>query len=918
MNDIQYAFRQFLKNPGFTAIAIVTLGLGIGATTAIFSVVNAVLLRPLPYPEPGQLVQIRKQTPPNAAAPAIGGRDFVGGHEFVAWREQSQTLAHLAAYGGNSVNLSGTGPAERILAGDVTAGFFHMLGVRPLHGRLFLEEEEHPNGPRVAVLSFGLWQRRFGGDPAIIGRTIRLDDVSHEVIGVLPGAFQFPEPHEVWTPMRINPIEQSGVVAINLFRAIARVKQGVALEQAQAELNTIAERANPFAQMRNLPPPPGRGPLTKPMRGAPLSVGPGPQAPAPGTELQDSIRSFASDLGALPGVEDSGQKSAGQPADDQNAESSRSQLPPGDLVQRSAPPGEPPPMENIPSDAMMFESGMPGAPGLFGGGKVSLVPLHEHWVANVRPALLVLFSAVALVLLIGCVNVANLVLARASSRRKEIAVRSALGAQRFRIARQLLAESVVLSLLGGAAGLVVAAWGVGVVNQIDALASPLVERIRIDAVVLGFALAASVLTGLLFGSAPAWQAARAQLSDVLKDASAGEPPQRHRLRGSLIVAETGLALVLLASAGLMLKSFVRLQAIEPGFQPAGLLTFQFNLHEKSYPSPEQRARLLEQTMQELNSLAGVQGAAATDHLPLTHYVLMTDVSVEGRPRQEFQRNPPVSVASVTPNYFQIMGIAIKQGRSLTEADRTSRSIVVNETFARRYFPGESAVGQRLRNFEEHHGQSAALTIVGVVADVRQEALDKSATPELYRVSPGPGAGFVSVALRAQSDPGQLSAAVRARMQAIDSELPIYGVMTMQERLDATTAPRRVYVLLLGSFAALAVVLAAVGIYGVMSFIVSQRTRELGVRMALGARSSDVLQLVVRQGLKYTGAGLCAGFVGAILVTRYLSTLLFEVSPIDPVTYLSVALLLAGIALAACLVPAWRASKVDPMNALRHE
>src|SRR5436190_94212 len=825
MNDLKFAFRQLLKNPGFTAVAVLTLALGIGANTAIFSLVNAVLLRPLPYPEPGQLVQLRADRPGSPST-------LIGSATFVEVKAQSQSLARIAAYSGGDMTLTGAGPAERIVTGAVTADFFPLLGVQPAVGRNFTREEDTPNGPKAAILGHGLWQSRFGGDAEVLGRTITLNEQSYTVVGILPARFQYPEQFQLWTPLALG--ETGGTFVMHgegmmLLKAIARLKPGVTLQQAQAELQTIARRIQPAGRT------------------------------------------------ATPG---------GNPR----------------------PRGE----------------GSEGSEGGEGGDSVlRLVGLHEQIVGDVKGALLVLLGAVALVLLIACANVANLLLARAAARQREMAVRAALGAGRLRVARQLLTESVLLSLAGGGLGLLLAFWGVQTLGQWSEASLPAMHGIGIDAWVLAFTLGVSVVTGLLFGLAPAFQVSRTDVNAALKQESRGDTGgHRHRLRHLLVVSEVALSLVLLIGAGLLLKSFSRLNEVDPGFRTEGVLTFQVTLTgEKSSP---QKVNFIEQILERLRALPGVQAAAATDSLPLTQFNRITVAEVEGRPPIDLSRvhKPgevtPVSRPTVTLDYFNAMGIPLRNGRAFTSQDARPAAgvVIVTEAFEKHHFPGQSAVGKRIRL--RSSAEAPWLTVVGVVSDVRQTGLAKDVVPEVYSPKLDDAGDALSFVIRVTGEPAGLISAVRGVVAEVEPNQSLHNVMTMEQRLADTTTSRRLNTALLGSFAAVALLLAAVGIYGVMSYAVTQRRREIGVRMALGAQKSDVLGLLVGGGLRLTLAGVVIGLIGALALTRYLSSLLFEVKPTDPLTFAVIPLVLGAVALFACWLPARRAARVDPMEALRYE
>jgi putative ABC transport system permease protein len=819
MNDLKFACRQLLKAPGFTSVAVLTLALGIGANTAIFSVVNAVLFRPLPYPEPGQLVHLRAD---HGGSPST----HIDSATFVEAKAQSQSLTRIAAYSGGDMTLTGAGVAERIVSGSVTTDFFPLLGIQPMLGRHFTQEEDTPGGPKAVILGHSLWQSRFGGDADVVGRTITLNEQSHTVVGILPAHFQYPEPFQLWTPLALGDTGGTFVIhgeGMMLLKVIARLKPGVTLEQAQAELQTIAQRIQS-----------GEGTVTR-------------------------------------GGEGRGEGGEG------------------------------------------------------GGGVLTLVGLHEQVVGEVKGALLILLGAVAFLLLIACANVANLLLARAAARQREMAVRAALGAGRWRVARQLLTESVLLSLAGGGLGLLLAFGGVRALGQWSDVSLRAMQGVGIDAWVLAFTFGVSVITGLAFGLAPAVQAWRTDLNAALKVESRGDTGgQRHRLRHLLVVSEVAVALVLLIGAGLLIKSFSRLLDVDPGFRTEGVLTFQAALTGEK--SSARKVHDIERILEKLETLPGVQAAAVTDSLPLTPFNRIAVVDVEGRPPIDVNRLrrgelkvTPISRPTVSFDYFSAMGIPLKSGRTFTSQDARSAAgvVMVNEAFEKGFFPGQSALGKRIRLL----GSSAETpwpTVVGVVSDVRQSGLAGDIMPEVYSLDLGDVGDALSFVLRSTGEPAGLFSAVRATVADVDPNQPLHNVMTMEQRLADTTTSRRLNSALLGGFAAVALLLAVLGIYGVMSYAVTQRRREIGVRMALGAQRSDVLGLVLRRGLRLTLLGVAIGLVGALALTRYLSSLLFEVRPTDPLTFAVIPLILAAAALLACWLPARRAARVDPMVALRTE
>ncbi|HVF44359.1 MAG TPA: ABC transporter permease [Pyrinomonadaceae bacterium] len=804
LQDVRYGARTLRKSPGFTAVAVLALALGVGANTAIFSVVKAVLLSPLPYPESGRLLWLREVNPSNgildepASAP-----------NFNDWRAQARSLEAVAAYANTSTTLTGEGEPERVPGVAASANFFPALGVAPALGRGFLPEEEAEGKNRVVVISHGLWQRRFGARPDAVGQTLTLSGNPHTVIGVAPADFKSPvggpKPAEFWTPIAFNFDESRR--RSDYLSVFARLKAGATVGQARAELEGIASR---LAQQY------------------------------PGTNT---------------------------------------------------------------------------------GWNVAVGTLHERVVGDVRPALLVLTGVVGFLLLISCANVANLMLARSSARRQEVAVRSALGARRGRLVRQFLTESVLLSLAGGAAGLVLAWWGVELLVGLGPGNIPRLEEVGLDARVLLFTLAVSVATGVAFGLLPALSASKTNLSESLKEggsrgSTAGAGARR--LRNSLVVSEIAIAVVLLAGAGLMIRSFQRIQEVDPGFSPARVLTFDFALPAARYKEDAQVTAFVAQLTERVGAVPGAERAAVVDTLPLSGGGNVAAFVVEGRPAPPPEQVQDAEYRVVSPEYFDVMGVRLVRGQLFTARDREGSPAVavVNEAMARRYWPGEDPIGKRvnLGNPET----SPWRMIVGVVRDVRHDGLDKEPYPQMY--SPAaqfPRRGMTLVA-RASADPASLVPAIRRELSSLDKDLPLYNVRTMEQVLSDSVSRRRFQMLLIAAFAFVGLLLAAVGTYGVISYSVAQRRHEIGVRMALGARAPDILRLVLGQGLGLALAGVGIGLAAAFALTRVMSSLLYGVSATDPLTFAAVSLALLCVAAAACLVPARRATRVDPMEALRYE
>ena len=803
--DVRYGARVLWKAKGFTAVAVVTLALGVGANSAIFSVVNAVLLRPLPFDEPAGLVTPWGNNERPDEAQVVSYPDFAD------WRDRTQTLAHVAVYNRQGALLK-VGDEQEVLAGTAaTADIFPLLGIKPVLGRAFTHDEDRPGGPPVILIGQGVWQRHFNSDPSVVGKQMTLGNRPYEIVGVLPADFKFPvqaarmDFMQPLTPALGDRVQRRGSYSL---RVVARLKPGVTPEQAAAEMKQI------------------------------------------GADIERQFPDEGLRLG------------------------------------------------------------------------LRLVTLHEALVGDVRFALLVLLGAVGLVLLIACVNVANLMLARAASRRREMALRTALGASRGRVVRQLLTERLLPSLLGGAAGLLLAMWGTDLLIAASPVDIPRLKEVGLDARVVGFTTAVSVLTGVLFGLAPALQVSRVHLADSLKEGARGstEGGGRVRARSLLVVSEVALSLVLLAGAGLLLRSFERVRAVDPGFDPQNVMTVGLSPARAKYQTPEQQAAFFGDVLRRVGEAPGVVSAGLTNVLPLSGDNSAGTFLIDGRPAPSASEKPRANYRVISPDYFRTMGIALKGGRSFTEHDAkdSPRVIVVNEARARRYFPGEDPLGKRILIETDPALEPNPPTreVVGVVADVRHESLEAPPEPEYYVPYRQEPERYMEVV--AHTAPGVGAEALRGAVKAVDREQYVPEVAPMGKLLADSVARRRFQLLLLGLFAAAALALAAVGIYGVMSYAVTQRTHEIGVRLALGAEGGDVLRMVVGQGLGLALAGVGVGLVAGLGLARAISGLLYGVSPADPLTFASVSLLLVAVALFSCVVPARRATRVDPMVALRHE
>ncbi|HKB64556.1 MAG TPA: ABC transporter permease [Pyrinomonadaceae bacterium] len=812
--DLRYGLRGLLKRPGFTLVAIITLALGIGANTAIFSVVNAVVLRPLPYAEPDRLMTLWE------TMPGTDQRSVAPGN-FVDWKSQNKTFDDLAATFYANFNLTSDGEPDRIDGATITSDLMSVLGVSAQLGRTFQADDDEHQDRNVVLISDGLWKRRFGADRNVIGHSITIDETPHIIVGVMGRGFQFPSHSDLWVLGRNRGAVPMSLISqvtttdwvherdAHFIRVIGRLKPGVTISQAQSDIAAITRRLE-----------------------------------------QDFPKSNAG-LGS------------------------------------------------------------------------NVVPLHTQVVGDVRSMLFILLGAVGFVLLIACTNVGNLMLARATQRDREIAIRAAVGASRLRLIRQLLTESLLLSIVGGLAGLLVSIWAVAVFVKLSPGDIPRLNEASVDFRLLGFTLLVSLLTGLGFGLLPAFQATRTNLNTSLKEGGtkASEGRQRRGARNILVVTEIALAQVLLVGAALLAISYVRVTEINPGFNPDRVLTAKIAPSNKKYPDSRSRATYYTTVLEHLQSLPGVESAGMVMNLPLTGSSMNRGFRVEGRPIPKADENVTMDFQIVSPNYFSTLEIPIKRGRGLhpTDVETTEPVIVINETMARQYWPNEDPVGKRL-GIGESTKDTSWRTIVGVVSDSRHASLSELPVPTAfiaYRqdLESWPRMGFV---IRAKTDAASLTSAIRKELAEIDRAQPVYAIEPMESLLRTSVAQRRFIMSLLGSLSAIALMLAMVGIYGVISFSVSERTQEIGIRMALGARAADVLRMVLGQGMRVALIGIVIGLGAAFVLTRLLTSMLFEVSATDPRTFSIVAALLGAVAFFACYIPARRATKVDPLVALRYE
>ncbi|HET9528798.1 MAG TPA: ABC transporter permease [Blastocatellia bacterium] len=801
--DLRYGVRLLVKQPGFTLIAVITLALGIGANTAIFSLVNAVLLRPIPFPESEQLVTVWEDAsvigfPRGEAAPA----------NYVDWKAQQSVFEDLAALSWQSLALTSDGEPERVSAYGVTSNLFPLLGVQPALGRIFLPEEDSPGASKVAILSHALWQRRYGGDHSIIGRDITLNGRQHTVVGVMPASFQFLQSYiGLWVPAAFSREELAERDSHYLI-VVGRMKGGVTVEQAKADIGTITERI----------------------------------------------------------------------------------------------------ARDHPDEAEFLRS--------------DVVPLHELLAGRVRRPLVMLLVAVGFVLLIACANIASLLLSRASARRREMAVRTALGANRARVVRQLLTESVLLAGAGGAAGLLFSLWSFTLLKQLIPEGMLLTAKLEIDLPVLGFTLVVSLITGMVFGLAPAMQASKIDLNQALKEGGgrAGAGAAGNRLRGAFVVAEVALALVLLVGAGLLIRTVFHLHDQYSGFQPEQLLTMRTVLPTNKYAEHPKRVAFYDQVLERVGALPGVVSLAYTTSVPLEWKGGANGFTIEGR-----QPEPGVFTNAIhrqiSPDYFRTMGIRLRQGRYFDERDdkQSIPVVIINETMARQFWPAEDPLGKRIKFGGP---DSSWMTIAGIVDDVRQMGMDVAVKAEMYlpykQITTHRFYTPRDLVIRSAGDPLDLVAEVREEIRAVDPDQPVSNIATMEEVLSEEAAPRSLGMILVSSFAGLALLLSSLGIYGVLSYFVAQQTPEIGIRLALGAQPCNILGQVMKKGMSWALLGIAIGSLAAFALTRLMTSLLFGVSATDPATFGLVVLMLVAVALLACYLPAKRAMRVDPMVALRYE
>jgi putative ABC transport system permease protein len=801
LKDLRFAIRTLLRQRAFTVVAVITLALGIGANTAIFSVVNGVLLQALPFKDPDRLVSLNK-------VQGTEGFPGIAAFEYLAWSDHGGNVAAVAAYSNENFNLTGQGEPERISGASVSGNFFEVLGVAPQRGRTFLLEEDQPGRERVVVVGENFWKRQLKSSEQIIGTTLTLDDKPYTVIGVMPRAFRFPNEFDVWVPMALDRAKETKGDLFTLVDVIGRLNPGINASQAQAELNRLSTQT--AAQMKE--------------KVAPLEV----------------------------------------------------------------------------------------------------VPLHHQLVAGVKRTVLVLWGAVALVMFLACANVASLMLSRTVGRQREMSVRAAVGASRWQLVRQLLIESVVLGLAGGAFGVLIAVWSKGVIASLvpEGVTSAVhdLNMIRMDWRVFVFTLGLSILTGVIFGLAPAVTASKPDLVKTLRENKSSSVAGfgLRSIRGWLVVTELALAMVLLLAAGLLVRSFNQLMAIDLGFNRQNVLSFRVALPRSKYPESFQTINFHTQLIDRLKTIPGVVSVGTTSHQPLSGFSIIAYTGVENNGPPNREKDKPLGFGAVSPEYFNTMKIPLLSGRTYDDRDNADspKVAVVNQAFARRYFPNGNVLGKRIGFGCK--GGDLCRTIVGVVGNVRQESITDDVAPEGFLPFGQMAMNGMTVLMRTKGDPSSFVPSVRAAVTSLDPNQPIHEVKTLEQRVDESVAVTRSLMFLFGTFAALALVLASVGIYGIVSYSVTQRTHEIGIRMALGAQRAHVLKLIMRNGITLAMTGIVLGVGGALALTRFLKTLLFGVQPTDSRTFVVISIGLLLVALAACLIPARRATKVDPLEALRYE